>query len=300
MYSTQQSDGRAESGTFDFQRTGFQVNSGKYSHSLLKFYKEKGDVMNKKSLVLVIFVCSFFLVSAAYANLYDFNSGTSGFTTFGTATPYSGSVQLTAPIAGQAGSIFLNTTLNATSFNASFDFWNAEPYAGIYGGDGITFAWVTTPGVGGRGGELGFTGLTGYMVEFDTYWNSGYDPNDTRYNSDDPDHIAVATTVVSPLAYSKTPEMEQTGWHHVDIAFSNGLIQVQMDDIEYINHLIGGYVGSDAYFGFTGSTGASYSRQLIDNFDITVNQNPVPVPPTLLLFGSGLLGLIGIRTRKKS
>jgi len=206
---------------------------------------------------------------------------------------------LTAPEIGQYGSIFLDMTLNASSFNASFDFWNSEPRYGVYGGDGITFAWVEAPGLGGGGGELGFTGLDGYMVEFDTYWNNGYDPSDTRIGFDDTDHIAVATAVNSPLAYSNTLEMEETGWHHVDIAFNNGLIRVQMDGIEYIDYVIGGYNGFDAYFGFTGATGASFSRQLIDNFEITVNQTPVPEPTTVLLLGSGLLSLGAYRRRRK-
>jgi len=116
--------------------------------------------MNKKFLSLIVFICSFLFVNTAYAALYDFNAGTTGFTTFNDATTYSGSVQMTAPGTGQYGSIFLDTTLNATSFNASFDFRISEIYGGIWGGDGITFAWVTAPGVGGGGGELGFTGLT--------------------------------------------------------------------------------------------------------------------------------------------
>ena len=251
--------------------------------------------MPKKFLHLFILACLLVMVNGAYAATYTFDSGTSGFTTFGNAITNSGSVQLTAPAIGQSGSIFLDTTLNATSFNASFDFWNAEPRFGVYGGDGITFAWVTAPGLGAGAGELGFTGLVGHMIEFDTYWNSGYDPNDTLYNFDDTDHIAVATAVASPLAYSNTIEMEETGWHHVDIAFNNGQIQVQLDGIEYINYVIDGYAGSDAYFGFTGGTGASFSRQLIDNFEINV----VPLPATLPLLGAGLLALAGLRRKIK-
>ncbi len=253
--------------------------------------------MPKKLLHLFILACFSVMVNGANAATYTFDSGTSGFTTFGNASPYSGSVQLTAPEPGQVGSIFLNKTLNSSRFTASFDFRNTEPLYSVYGGDGITFAWVTTQGIGGGGGELGFTGLDGYMVEFDTYWNAGYDPPDTLYGpyGDDTDHIAVATSVASPLAYSNTPEMEESGWHHVDIAFNNGQIQVQMDGVEYINHVIAGYSGSEAYFGFTGSTGASSSRQLVDNFEI----NAVPLPATFPLLGAGLLALVGLRKKFK-
>ena len=93
--------------------------------------------MYKRFMSLAFFFGFLLLVNPAYAVLYDFDAGTAGFTTYGNATANSGSVQLTAPANGQAGSIFLNTTLNATSFNASFDYWNSEPYLGVFGGDGI-------------------------------------------------------------------------------------------------------------------------------------------------------------------
>lgn len=251
--------------------------------------------MKKKILGLFLLLCFLFPFNSSYSAYYDFNSGTAGFTTFGNAMPSSGSVELTASAAGQYGSIFLDTPLYAASFNASFDFYiDSTGPSGSYRGDGLTFAWVTSPGLGGGGGELGFTGLTGYIVEFDTYWNEGYEPLSSKLFWDQSNHIAVAQAVNAPLSLADTPEMVGNGWHKVDILFNNGLIQVEMDGTEFINHTLSGYIGSDAYFGFTGSTGASYSRQLIDNFEINV----VPIPTSIILLGSGLLGL-GVFNRKK-
>ena len=45
-----------------------------------------------------------------------------------------------------------------------------------------------------------------------------------------------------------------------------------------------------------GTTTLSYDTQLLGAFRITT----VPIPPALYLFGSGLLGLIGISSRKKT
>ncbi|WDP88971.1 MAG: PEP-CTERM sorting domain-containing protein [Desulfobacter sp.] len=251
--------------------------------------------MRSKQFFYLI-LCVFILTGVASATSYNFDAGTAGFSTFGTATSYSGAVQLTAPSTSQIGSIFLDTKLNATSFDVSFDFFISEPNR-PFCGDGLTFAWVQNKGLGGGGGYLGFEGLNGYMVEVDTYWNEPYNDG-VEYYLDRASHIAVGQSVMTPLSLSETPDMVNTGWHHADIVFNNGSIQVLMDGTKYIDYVISGYAGFDAYFGFTGSTGASYSRQLIDNFEITVGQTPIPEPSTIILFGIGLLGLAGISRKK--
>ncbi|VAW45598.1 hypothetical protein MNBD_GAMMA04-1340, partial [hydrothermal vent metagenome] len=70
----------------------------------------------------------------------------------------------------QQGSAFTNLAYeNITGFTAHFDM----KLGGGSGADGLTFAWVTDPSVNtSGGGNLGFTGMTGYAIEFDTYRNS--------------------------------------------------------------------------------------------------------------------------------
>jgi hypothetical protein len=216
----------------------------------------------------------------AEAVLYNFDSGLGGFQSYGSAASVSGEAKLTLTTGGN-GSIFLNALFDATAFNASFDFFIGNGSGS--GADGLTFSWVESPGLGSGGGFLGFEGLVGYAVEFDTYSNS-WDVNEN--------HIGIAHgTVTSNLITSTVPEMEDTGWHHVDIAFDSGQIQVSVDNVEYINYTIDNYTGFDAHFGFTAGTAAETNEHIIDNFSLTA----VPVPAAFWLFGSGVIGLFGYR-----
>ncbi|MBC8394278.1 MAG: hypothetical protein H8E17_17130 [Deltaproteobacteria bacterium] len=108
---------------------------------------------------LLMFVCITVLVfcgaGTAGALTYDFNSGLSGFYYYGNTRWNGYSAQLTIPSPNRKGSMFLNETFYADSFSASFDF----NIGGGTGADGLTFAWVTSPGLGIGGGHLGFEEL---------------------------------------------------------------------------------------------------------------------------------------------
>ncbi len=234
-------------------------------------------------------ICALGLAGNAQATVTDsfnFDSGLTGFQAFGVASHDTDHAKLVGTSTYKAGAIFMDQTRNAAKFEASFDYFIGNGN----GADGLTFAWVETAGLGGLGGGLGFSGLSGYAVELDTYKNA-IDANEN--------HVAVIqNTYSNHLASATTPEMEDTGWHHIDVVFDNGEIDVFMDGTQYIDHTIVGYQAFDAYFGFTAGTGALTNDHLIDNFELKTS--PVPVPAAAWLFASGLIGMVGMRRKNKA
>ncbi len=57
-------------------------------------------------------------------------------------------------------------------------------------------------------------------------------------------------------------------------------------------------ISANEYYGGFSATGNLHQGE-VEEWQITVNAAPVPEPATMLLFGSGLLGLAGIKRRKK-
>jgi hypothetical protein len=225
----------------------------------------------------------------ASATTYDFNAGLDGFSHYGDASASQGSVLLTPAINWKGGSIFLQNSYNATHFSASFDFL----IGGGSGADGLTFAWVNSPGLGNLGGSIGFDGLSGYAVEFDTWNNDAID----NYSGN---HIGVnKDSVFNSIAMNTTiPLLADSHWHHSTISFDNGILKVSMDGVEYINTPLTNYQMQDAFFGFTSATGGSNNNHSIDNFTFT-NQPQVPEPATFILFGIGLTGFVTRSIKKK-
>jgi hypothetical protein len=197
---------------------------------------------------------------------HDFNTSLDGLTLYGAATrnAANGNVELSGLGGGSTGSIFLNEAMNANAFSASFDFRTG----GGSGADGLTFAFTEAPGVGGGGGGLGFTGLKGFAIEFDTYANGGVDSENhvaliqNSYNN----HLVINNAI---------PELETMAWHHVDVTMDQGHVTVAMDGTTVLDHIIAGYDMSQAFFGFTGANGGLTNYHTIDNFTINTGQAAV-------------------------
>ena len=166
---------------------------------------------------------------------------------------------LTPADAYQAGSAFFTTLMAGDSFTVQFD----VEIGGGTGADGMTFAFLdeTDPTVVGEtGGSLGFFGLTGYGVEFDTYNNSDHDPSSN--------HMAVVNSADIFGDYEQTtdiPTLSDAGPFTVRVEFVAGLIDVYLDDELVLSTEIDGYDLDEVLMGFSAGTGALTNQHTVDN-----------------------------------
>lgn len=153
---------------------------------------------------------------------------------------------------------------------------------GPAGADGISVGFTdqaltaTTPV--GHGGYLGFMGIGGYAVGFDTHENRELARDNLTRLFGDPSGNFVsmmkggsATNVAPTLLRSVDTQADGLFFndgndHMVKVVFSKGKISVEVNNKKYIeNYQIPNFVPYNGHIVITGATGASYNRQMIRN-----------------------------------
>jgi hypothetical protein len=129
-----------------------------------------------------------------------------------------------------------------------------------------TFLGGTGCGIG-YGGDASCTAgpaLPGWSLELDTYFNDGVDPTDQ-------DHLAFTFDgdVDGYRAWSALPEMEDTGWHLVEVHVTAPRLQVLVDGVAYLDQDIDGDWDFEGYVGFTAGTGSLTNRHVVDSLQVT-------------------------------
>ncbi|HET8573447.1 MAG TPA: gliding motility-associated C-terminal domain-containing protein [Edaphocola sp.] len=240
-----------------------------------------------------MFVIALILMAyGAYGQTFNyFLSGnpisTTGWITSAQSYVNGGEFVLTDPQPTQAGYIYYATPqnlANCSRFTVTFDFkisQSSSPTA-----DGIAFWYISNPPTGFiNGGGLGLPSYPdGLVLLLDTYNNNGL-PDDNplvslrRYDGTVQGYVEGSTTgqITPDVTYQNF--IADTGWHTCKLIYSFGTVSVGFDNNPPI--MTGTTVLSNitGYFGFSASTGALWSEQVIKN--VSISGAPDPIPPVV-------------------
>jgi hypothetical protein len=163
---------------------------------------------------------------------------------------------------------------------------------GMYSGNSATFEWwfVTT--------EANMEPSTSFS-NAQPFWNA-QDAIQGRYGTDDQKVIGAYN---APGSYGQAMNKNDTARGSYN-AFNNDLDvgELNMADTAGLSDLFLYHFVYDAVDGIVLDPGATalHMASFDLNPDGSVVMNAVPIPASVLLFGSGLLGLVGLRRRQKA
>lgn len=271
----------------------------------------------KKTLqtLVLLLLMSLLPLTPLFATTYTYSdfSDVSSLQLNGHATQYNGdTLRLTPAAFNRAGSAFIAdpvTIDNDYSFSSYFSFRMTETGGTLNekGADGIAFLVQTNSNtVGGAGAGIGYSNVTNSVaVEYDTFFNSGYDINGNHIG------IGLNGNLNSAASTAVATDMNDGNiWHSwVDYDGASNTMEVRISDtnirsaaanLSYNVDLTSILNTSAAYVGFTSATGSCFNNHdilswtFVDDYQpIDPGGSPVPEPTTMLLFGIGLLGIAG-------
>jgi len=178
----------------------------------------------------------------------------------GSATLSGANLVLTPNADNLAGSAFWPSLVATNGFRVTFD----ETIDQGDGADGLTFtfadpvAGAVPTSLGTTGGGLGYSGIPGVAVAFDTYQN-GADPSNnfvgiaTSANGDNISYAATSTAI-GPL---------RGNTRRVIITYAGGVLQVSVAGVVVLNRSV--VLPPNAFVGWTAGTGGLSNRHMITN-----------------------------------
>lgn len=180
-----------------------------------------------------------------------------------------------------AGSAFCLTAMPSANLDVSFDVTigtftpNPTPYAD---GMTLTFANAVTnspPLLGAPGGALGFAGIDGLALAFDTFQDA-QDPSANFLgltkgpaNVTMPDALSWLSTSVDVVALATTPPVA----HHVRAFVAGGVLTIDFDDKTKLTTAATN-LPSSVFIGFTDGTGSYMDRHAVSNISVVSDLLP--------------------------
>ena len=199
----------------------------------------------------------------------------------GSATITSGVVQTTAAVSNQAGSAFFETPLESKHLVIEFD----QTINGGSGADGQTLTFADAgkaapTALGEQGGGLGFGGISGIAVAFDTYKNSVNPSSNFTGIADG----SAGAGLLHWLATSTAIPALRTATRHIKIETLEGTVNVFVEGTKYLSTAV--TLPSKVYVGFTGGTGGLNDIHKAANVTISGEaavEKPKEEPPAATL-----------------
>jgi hypothetical protein len=214
-------------------------------------------------------------------NFTDF-SNVSALNLQGAAASVNNRLRLTPAQGGLSGSAWYNVAkpLVAGNFQTTFQFQLSNgPYGPNGGSDGFTFAIQNSDPTAlfGTGGDLGYSGLlNSVVIEFDTFYNDGY--NDSSASS-----ISVHTNGTGPNSANESYSLghydtsrfilDDGNVHTAKVSYAPGTLSICLDNLTRpvltVSLNLDSKLNLDqarAWVGFTAATGGGYQNHDILNW----------------------------------
>jgi lectin family protein/ASPM-SPD-2-Hydin domain-containing protein/HYDIN/CFA65/VesB family protein/putative pyrroloquinoline-quinone-binding quinoprotein len=207
----------------------------------------------------------------------------------GAASIASGVLQTTPASTNVAGSSFFATPLDSRHLSVEFD----QTINSGTGADGqtVTFAdasKATPASVGYHGGGLGFSGIPGIAVAFDTYKNSVNPSANFVGVTDGP---GSAADLMHWLFTASPAANLRSGTHRVKVEVLSGAITVWIDGTQVLNGTA--TLPARVLLGFTGGTGGLTDVHQVANVLVTGDPAPSGGQPASLKIATSVLAPAG-------
>ncbi len=194
----------------------------------------------------------------------------------GSATIATGTLKLTETKANTVGSSFYKAPLESSHLTVAYD----QTIGGGTGADGLAVvladpAFATPASLGSGGAGLGFYGIRGAAVGFDTYKTSTGPSSNFVGIADStkgiPSAWAATSTAIPPL---------RVGTHHIVVSAQSGTLTVSIDGTQALSRAI--KLSPTVLLGFSAANGSLTDNHQVTNVKIEAG-SPPPPPATLKL-----------------